>query len=43
MKKQRRFSREFKQEAVRLMSDSGRSVAEIGEELGVSTNSLYRW
>ncbi len=25
------------------MNDSGKSVAEIGEELGVSTNSLYRW
>jgi transposase len=43
MKKQRRFSREFKQEAVRLIEESGKSVAEIAAELGVSDNSLYRW
>ena len=43
MSKGNRFSREFKREAVRLMDESGRSVAELGEELGVSTKSLYRW
>jgi len=43
MKKSRRFSREFKQEAVRLMAESGKSVAEIAEDLGVRTNILYRW
>ena len=43
MKKQRRFSREFKQEAVQLIEESGKSVAEIAEDLGVSENSLYRW
>lgn len=43
MKKQRRFSREFKQEAVRLIEESGKSVADIAEDLGVSDNSLYRW
>jgi transposase len=43
MKKQRRFSREFKQEAVRLIEESGKSVVEIAADLGVSDNSLYRW
>ena len=43
MKKQRRFNREFKQEAVRLIEESGKSVAEIAADLGVSDNSLYRW
>ena len=43
MSKGKRFSREFKREAVRLMDESGKSVAELGEELGVSTKSLYRW
>ena len=43
MKTQRRFSREFKQEAVRLIEESGKSVAEIAADLGVSDNSLYRW
>ena len=43
MNKGKRFSREFKQEAVRLMDESGKRVEEIAEELGVSTKSLYRW
>ena len=43
MKKQTRFSREFKQEAVRLIEESGKSVAEIAADLGISDNSLYRW
>jgi transposase len=43
MSKHRRFSREFKQEAVKLMEEEGQSVAELGEELGVSSKSLYRW
>ena len=43
MKKQRRFSREFNQEAVQLLKESDKSVAEVAEELGISENSLYRW
>jgi len=43
MSKGKRFSREFKQEAVRLIEESGKSVAEIGDELGLSLKSLYRW
>jgi transposase len=41
--KGKRYSREFKQEAVRLMDESDTSVADIGEELGVSPKTLYRW
>ena len=43
MNKQRRFSREFKQEAVKLVEAGDQTVAEIAKELGVSENSLYRW
>ena len=43
MSKDKRYSREIKQEAVRLMEESGKSVTEIGEDLGVSPKSLYRW
>ena len=43
MSQGKRYSREFKHEAVRLMNESGKGVAEIGEELGVSPKSLYRW
>ena len=43
MSKKRRFSVEFKKEAVRLMLIEGRSAAELADELGVARNLLYRW
>lgn len=42
-KKRRKYSREFKIEAVRMISDGGRSVAETGRELSISPNLLTRW
>lgn len=39
MRKQRRS---IKKKAVRLMNDSSKRVEELAEELGISTNSLYR-
>ena len=41
--KRRRFSAEFKREAVRLMDSSGKLPAELARELGVSPNQLYKW
>jgi transposase len=38
-----RFSREFKEEAVRLVSEGGPAVAEVARNLGVHENSLYKW
>lgn len=43
MEKRKRFSAEFKREAVRLMRDSGKSVAVVARELGVPRNRLYKW
>lgn len=43
MKKNRRYSPEFKREAVRLMVIEGRPTAELAEELGIQRNLLYRW
>jgi len=43
MEERRRFSAEFKREAVRLMRDSGKSVAVVARELGVPRNRLYKW
>ena len=43
MSKRKTYTPEFKREAVRLMEESGRPVAEIGRELGVRPNQLYRW
>ncbi len=39
----RQFTDEFKSEAVRLTRESGRPVAQVARELGISTNVRYRW
>ncbi len=38
-----RFTEEFKQEAVRQMTERGRSVFDVSAALAVSTHSLYAW
>jgi transposase len=38
-----RHSKEFKLEAIRLMNEEERPVAEIARELGVKRTLLYRW
>lgn len=39
----KRFTEEFKVEAVRQLVDRGHSVAEVVDRLGVSIHSLYTW
>jgi transposase len=39
----RKFSEEFRREAVRLASDPKRSVKELSVELGVSVTTLRNW
>jgi transposase len=39
----RQFTDEFKSEAVRLIRESGRPVAQVARDLGISDNVLYRW
>ena len=39
----RQFSKEFKQEAVRLLNDERYTAPEVAEKLGVKPNQLYRW
>lgn len=41
--KRRKYSREFKEEAVRLATDESRTVAEVARSLGVHENLLYKW
>lgn len=41
--KRRTFDREFKQEAVRLVTEKGRSVAEVARNLGFHENLLHKW
>ena len=38
-----RYSPEFKEEAVRQITQRGYSVREVADRLGVSTHSLYKW
>ena len=43
MTKRQQFSVEFKQEAVRLVKESGRTLTSIAKELGVDRKQLYKW
>jgi transposase len=38
-----RYSKVFKEEAVRLLLTSGKTAAELGRELGVSTMTMCTW
>ena len=42
-KKRRAYTREFKIEAVQLLERTGKSRAEIVDELGIGSSSLSRW
>jgi transposase len=41
--KRRRFSPEFKSEAVRLVVDSSRPIADVAREVGVHDGTLGNW
>jgi len=41
--KRQQHSRQYKIEAVRLVINSGKSVATIAGELGIRADQLYRW
>lgn len=43
IQKRKKYSKEFKEDAVRLIEESGLSVKEISEDLGVSAHLLYKW
>ena len=43
MKQQRRFTKEFEEEAVRLVQTSGRTQREIAGDLGIGLSTLVRW
>ena len=43
MSKGKRYTEEFKIEAVKQITDRGYSVQEVAERLGISTKSLYHW
>ena len=43
MAKRRKYSEEFKREAVGLIRQPGASVSEVAGDIGVGANLLFRW
>jgi len=41
--KGKRYTDEFKKEAVKQVTERGYSVSEVAERLGITTHSLYLW
>ena len=39
----RRYTAEFKAEAVRLVASSGKPLAQIARELGINEQTLHKW
>jgi len=39
----RRYSKEFKREAMRQMTTSNKSITQLARELDVRVNQLYKW
>ena len=39
----KRYTEEFREEAVRQVTQRGYPVSEVSERLGVSSKSLYKW
>jgi transposase len=42
-KVQKTYTQEFKREAVRLAQTSGKPIAPVARELGISDTSIYQW
>ncbi|GHO94899.1 transposase [Reticulibacter mediterranei] len=42
-KVQKVYSKEFKEEAVRLAQTSGKPIAQIARELGISDSAIHGW
>ena len=42
-KVQKTYTREFKEEAVRLAQTSGKPIAQVGRSLGISDTSIHQW
>lgn len=39
----KRYTDEFKAEAVKQVTERGHSVADVAQRLGITTHSLYAW
>jgi len=43
MERRRKYDRQFKIEAVRLVTDEGRKVVDVARNLGIHVNLIYLW
>ncbi len=43
MRNQRKYDREFKINAVKLYQESGKTLEEVGKDLGIPKTTLYAW
>ena len=43
MSTRKEYSKEFKEEAVKLLRSSGKKSLEIATDLGITRNNLLRW
>lgn len=43
MSRRRKFDKQFKIDAVRLLESSGKTATEIAEDLGIRQDALSRW
>jgi transposase len=43
MKERKQFTKEFKQGAVRLVTEQGRTISDAAQSLGISPWTLSRW
>jgi transposase len=41
--KRRQFDKQFKLDTVRLVTDGGRTAADVARDLGVDPNTIYNW
>lgn len=39
----RKFDKEYKINAVRLVTENGRRVTEVARDLGINENNIHRW
>lgn len=43
MQKRRKYSQEYKQEAVQLVQQSNIPLAQVAKNMGINPNNLRRW